>query len=153
MDIVEQHVSSGLVEIFDFAEFMARPLFAHLAHSGVNGPCESPVWFHWDGQAVWMIGGDTFPDNLKRDPRCSLGVVDWDLATGRLHHVGLRGRGEVLSFDANIARTILRRYFGPNESQWDARFDDLFDGTQSLEMVRFIPEKVVMRDQSYKLSR
>ena len=150
MKIVEQKVSAGTGHIFDFAEFMSRPLFAHLAHAGVDGPCESPVWFHWDGQAVWIIGGSTFPDNLRREPRCALGIVDWDRTAGLLHHVGLRGTAEVLPFDANMARPIFRRYFGPDETEWDRRFDDVFDGTQALEMVRFVPETVVLRDQSYK---
>jgi hypothetical protein len=125
-------------------------LYAHLAHSSDQGPRESPVWFHWDGQAVWIIGGTSFPANLKRDPRCALGIVDWDPATGLSHHVGLRGRAEVLPFDRAMARTIFRRYFGPEEGDWDERFDDVFTGELGLEMVRLIPETVVMRDQSYK---
>lgn len=152
MKIVEQRVSAGDREIFDFVEFMSRPLFAHLLHTGDSGSCEPPVWFDWDGEAVWIIGGDTFPKNLRRDPRCALGIVDWDPAIGRLHHVGLRGRAEVLPFDAERARTILRRYFGPDESQWDRRFDDVFDGTLSLEIVRFVPETAVLRDQSYQVA-
>lgn len=94
MKVVEKKVSAGDREIFDLDEFLARPLYAHLAHNGEHGPRESPVWFHWDGQAIWIIGGTSFPANLKRDPRCALGIVDWDLATGLSHHVGLRkGRG------------------------------------------------------------
>ena len=82
MKIVEQKVSAGDGAIFELDEFLSRPLYAHLAHNSEQGPRESPVWFHWDGQAVWIIGGTTFPANLKRDPRCALGIVDWDPATG-----------------------------------------------------------------------
>src|SRR5689334_89383 len=57
MDIVEKKVSAGDREIFDFDEFMSRPLFAHLAHSSPDGPRESPVWFSWDGESIWIIGG------------------------------------------------------------------------------------------------
>src|SRR5262249_43512364 len=46
---------------------------------------------------------------------------DWDLATGRCHHVGMRGRAEVLPFDPAVARAIFRRYFGPDEADWDRR--------------------------------
>ena len=157
MRIVEKKVSAGNCDIFDLDEFLSRPLYAHLAHSSEKGPCESPVWFHWDGQAIWIIGGTSFPANLKRHPACALGIVDWDLATGRSHHVGIRGRAEVLPFDRAMARTIFRRYFGPDESEWDHRFDDVFaigehDGL-GLEMVRITPETVVMRDQSYKPSQ
>jgi hypothetical protein len=150
MEIVERSVSGGNGAVFELDEFLSRPLYAHLAHNSDQGPRESPVWSHWDSQAIWIIGGASFPANLKRDPRCALGIVDWDPATGLSHHVGIRGRAEVLPFDAAMARTIFRRYFGPDESQWDRRFDDVLSGEAGLEMVRIIPETVVMRDQSYK---
>ncbi len=153
MRIVEQTVSGGDRAIFDLSEFLARPLYAHLAHASADGPRESPVWFHWDGQAFWIIGGTSFPANLKRDPRCALGIVDWDLATGRSQHVGVRGRAEILAFDAAMARTIFRRYFGPQEDEWDRRFDEVFTGAPGLEMVRIVPETVVVRDQSYRPTR
>ena len=92
MRVVEASVSAGDRPIFDLDEFLARPLYAHLAHSSEEGPRESPVWFAWDGRAFWIIGGSTFPANLRRDPRCALGIVDWDIASGRSQHVGVRGR-------------------------------------------------------------
>jgi hypothetical protein len=104
-------------------------------------------------KAIWIIGGATFPANLKRHPACALGIVDFDLATGRSHHFGIRGQAEVLPFDCAMARTIFRKYFGPDEKDWDRRFDDVFTGEHEglgLEMVRITPETVVMRDQSYK---
>jgi hypothetical protein len=61
MRIVEQKVSAGDGPLFDLDEFLSRPLFAHLAHASEHGPRESPVWFHWDGASVWIIGGDSFP--------------------------------------------------------------------------------------------
>jgi hypothetical protein len=150
MRIVEQTVSAGDRAIFDLDEFLSRALYAHLAHQSDQGPRESPVWFHWDGEGVWIIGGTSFPDNLKRDPRCALGIVDWDPATGRSQHVGIRGTAAVLPFDVALARTVFRKYFGPREEDWDPRFDDLFAGGHGLEMVRITPETVVMRDQSYR---
>ena len=150
MKIIESKVSAGDREIFELNEFLTRPLYAHLAHSSEQGPRESPVWFHWDGQAIWIIGGESFPKNLKRDPRCALGIVDFDLATGRSHHVGMRGVAEVLPYDVAMARTIFRRYFGLQEEDWDPRFDDVFSRESGLEMVRFVPETVVVRDQSYR---
>ena len=150
MRIVEQSVSAGDHEIFDLEEFLTRPLYAHLATSSEYGPRESPVWFHWDGTAIWIIGGTSFPANLKRDPRCALGIVDWDKESGLSHHVGFRGRAEVLPFDCEMAKTIFRRYFGPDEGEWDPRFNDVIRGEAGLEMVRFTPETVVIRDQSYK---
>ncbi len=149
MKIVEQKVSDGSRAIFDLDEFLSRPLYAHLAHQSDDGPRESPVWFHWDGVSLWIIGGTSFPRNLTRSPRCALGIVDWDLATGRSQHVGFHGKPEVLPVDPAIARTILRKYFGPQEADWDRRFDDVFDADSPVAMVRIIPETAVVRDQSY----
>lgn len=153
MRIVEKIVSAGDRDLFELDEFLSRPLYAHLAHCSEKGPCESPVWFHWDGQGIWIIGGTSFPTNLKRRPACALGIVDWDMATGRSHHVGIRGRADVLPFDRAMARTIFRKYFGPDESDWDHRFDDVFTDEPGLEMVRITPETVVVRDQSYSPTR
>jgi hypothetical protein len=153
MRVVERSVSAGDREVFDLDEFLSRPLYAHLAHSSADGPRESPVWFHWDGAALWIIGGTTFPQNLKRDPRCAVGIVDWDPASGRSQHVGLRGTAEALPFDPAMARTIFRKYFGPDEEDWDRRFDDVFTGEPGLELVRITPETVVLREQSYRPTR
>jgi Pyridoxamine 5'-phosphate oxidase len=154
MKIVERSVSAGGRPVFDLDEFLSRPLYAHLAHGSEHGPRESPVWFHWDGRAVWIIGGTSFPANLKRDPRCALGIVDWEPATGLSHHVGMRGSAEVLPFDRAMAKTIFRKYFGPDESDWDLRFNYEATGEEAgLAMVRFTPETVVVRDQSYMPTR
>lgn len=149
LKIVEQKVSAGGRDIFDLDEFLSRPLYAHLAHSSSEGARESPIWFHWDGEALWIIGGTTFPENLKRDPRCAIGIVDWNAASGLSQHVGLRGRAEVLPFDSAMVRTIFRKYFGPDESSWDPRFREDIDGETGVPLVRFLPETAVMRDQSY----
>ena len=153
MRIVEHRVTAGDREIFDLAEFLSRPLYAHLAHDSGRGPRESPVWFHWDGQALWIIGGTSFPENLRREPRCAIGIVDWNPASGLSQHVGLRGRAEMLAFDPAVARTILGKYFGSDEDRWDPRFREDIDGETGVPLIRFVPETVVMRDQSYKPPR
>jgi hypothetical protein len=153
MQIVEQKVSAGNREIFDLEEVLSRPLFAHLAHDSGQGPRESPVWFHWDGQALWIIGGTSFPENLKREPRCAIGIVDWNPTSGLCQHVGLRGRAEVLPFDSSVVRTIFRKYFGHDEERWDLRFREDIDGKTGVPLIRFTPETVVIRDQSYKPAR
>jgi hypothetical protein len=52
-----------------------------------------------------------------------------------------------------MARTIFRRYFGPVEHEWDPRFEDVLSGQAGVELVRFTPETVVIRDQSYRSTR
>jgi hypothetical protein len=151
--IVESKVSAGDREIFDLDEFLSRPLYAHLAHDSGDGPRHSPVWFHWDGRALWIIGGTTFPENLRREPRCAIGIVDWDPASGLSQHVGLRGRAEILEFDPAVARTVFNKYLGSDERGWDPRFREDIEGETGVPLVRFTPETVVVRDQSYKPPR
>jgi hypothetical protein len=57
----------------------------------------------------------------------------------------------VLPFDVNVAKTIFRKYFGPDAAGRDARFADVLAGNARLELVCFTPETVVVRDQSYRV--
>ena len=57
----------------------------------------------------------------------------------------MRGTAEVLPFDAVLARTIFRKYFGPDEAGWDRRFDDVFTNEHGLELVRFTPGRPPIR--------
>jgi hypothetical protein len=136
----------------DLDEFLARPLFAHLATSSDHGPRDSPVWFLWDGAAAWIIGDrtDTFPLRVEREPRCALGIVDFDLGSGRVHHVGMRGRATVEPWDPERAQGILSKYLGPRVEVWDERFQNTLRDPTDQVLVRFEPETVVARDQSYE---
>jgi hypothetical protein len=138
----------------DLEEFLSRPLFAHLATASEHGPRESPVWFLWEDDAVWIIGSgisDTFPARIQADPRCALGIVDFDRVAGLVQHVGMRGQATVEAFDARRARRLLARYLGSDERMWDKRFAStvIRPATEQAVLVRFVPETVVARDVSY----
>jgi nitroimidazol reductase NimA-like FMN-containing flavoprotein (pyridoxamine 5'-phosphate oxidase superfamily) len=139
----------------DIEEFLARPLFAHLATASYEGPRESPVWFLWEDGAIWIIGSratDTFPQRIESEPRCAIGIVDFDHSIGLVQHVGLRGRATVESFDASRARRLLTRYLGSDESAWDERFRATLSDPKDDVLIRFVPETIVARDQSYERS-
>lgn len=130
---------------------LALPLFAHLATHSDRGPRESPVWFLWEDEAVWIIGNyrtDTFPSRIEREPRCAIGFVDFDPATGHVQHVGFRGRARLEPHDEERMKRLLRRYLGEELSQWDSRFVEILGDTDYV-FVRFEPETAVVRDQSY----
>jgi hypothetical protein len=55
---LEREPAQELIE-----KILSRPLFAHLATASERGPRESPVWFLWEGGALWIIG------NYKTDSR------------------------------------------------------------------------------------
>jgi hypothetical protein len=106
------HDRSGAVEL---DEFLARPLFAHIATVLDGAPRDSPVWFLWEDEAIWIIASratDTFPDRIEREPRCAIGIVDFDPACGLVQHVGFRGRATVEPFDAE--RAVRRRTRPPS---------------------------------------
>jgi len=137
----------------DIDDFLAQPLFAHLATASDEGPRESPVWFLWEDGAVWIIAShvtDTFAHRIDRDARCAIGVVDFDRSIGLVQHVGLRGRATVEPFDAGRACRLLARYLGHDESAWDERFQATLSNPKHDVLIRFVPETVVARDQSYE---
>lgn len=49
-------------------------------------------------------------------------------------------------FDINLAKRLLSRYLGTAEEKWDKRFSS-FNNNNLL--IRFKPETVVVRDQSF----
>jgi hypothetical protein len=135
-------------------EILSLPLFAHLATASLDGPRESPVWFLWEDRLLWIIGNyrtDSFPKRIEQEPRCAIGVVDFDVATGRVRHVGFRGRARLEAHDAERMKRLLSRYMGRQEN-WDARFVEIL-GDEDYIFVRFEPETAVVRDQSYELTQ
>lgn len=134
-------------------EILSRPLFAHLATTSEQDARESPVWFLWEDKTLWMIGNyrtDSFPKRIEREPRCAVGIVDFDASTGLVQHVGFRGRAYLDAHDAQRMKRLLSRYMGEQE-RWDPRFIEILDDTDYI-FIRFEPETAVVRDQSYKLN-
>ena len=131
-------------------DVLNRPLFAHLATASEYGPRESPVWFLWEDDAIWIIGNketDSFPSRISAEPRCALGIVDFDVSKGVVQHVGIRGRATLESHDRGRMERIFSRYMG-DLSDWDSRFIRILDDPDYI-FVRLEPNTVVVRDQSY----
>jgi hypothetical protein len=135
---------------FDVDGFMQQPLVAHLATASTDGPRESPVWFLWEDQAMWLVGNerDSFPKRLRADGRCAVGVVEFDVQRGLLKHVGIRGFATVFPLDQFRLHRLLRRYLGENDAMWNPRFRASVTDRLTL-MVKIEPMSIVARDQSY----
>jgi len=136
------------------ADLLSRPLFAHLATASDEGPRESPVWFLWEEGALWIIGNrrtDTFPRRVEREPRCAVGIVDFDPETGLVQHAGFRGRACLTAHDPERMERLLGRYMGERNT-WDPRFIEILEDEEYI-LVRFEPETAVVRDQSYELQQ
>ena len=143
MDLVENTLSVPV------EEFLDRPLFCFLAQSSGSGPRVSPLWFLWEDGQVWLVAQEdarSYPDRVRQFPDSALAVVDFDPRSGRVEHVGMRGRATLEPYDPARADRLLSSYLGPDRSEWDERFRGLDD--QSYSLVRFDPETVVARDQS-----
>ncbi|MCM3337886.1 pyridoxamine 5'-phosphate oxidase family protein [Paenibacillus sp. MER TA 81-3] len=55
-----------------------------------EGPRDSPVWFHWERERIWIIGitsTDSFPKRIQKNPKCAIGIVDFDLYRGLVLHM------------------------------------------------------------------
>lgn len=133
---------------------LARPLFCFLATTDDGEPRNSALWFLWEDEAFWIIADTekTYPERVERNPSVELAIVDFDVTTGKVQHVGVRGRATVEPHDPDRARRLLRRYLGPDESQWDDdRFPDPETWDDRMVFVRVEPETVVARDQSYEV--
>jgi predicted pyridoxine 5'-phosphate oxidase superfamily flavin-nucleotide-binding protein len=131
-------------------EFLDRPLFCFLGTvSAAGDPRVSPLWYHWEAGTAWIIADTerTCLDRVERHPAVALAVVDFSPRTGRVQHVGLRGRGSVEPFDADLARRLLARYLGEDRSAWDGRFEAL--DPDRWRLLRIDPGTAVARDQSF----
>ncbi|HEY2865376.1 MAG TPA: pyridoxamine 5'-phosphate oxidase family protein [Casimicrobiaceae bacterium] len=135
---------------FDVDVFLQQPLVAHLATASPEGPRESPVWFLWEAGELWLVGNqrDSFPKRIQVEPRCAVGIVEFNLSRGRLRHVGIRGTGSIEAMDRGRLYRFLSRYLGENEAKWNPSFRSRVIDRLDL-MVRVRPLSVVARDQSY----
>jgi hypothetical protein len=135
---------------FDIDTFLRQPLLAHLATASPDGPRDSPVWFLWEDRELWLVGNDrdSFPKRIRADPRCAVGIVEFDLARGRLRHVGIRGKGSIEPIDPARLHRFLGRYLGENEGEWNGDFRSRVIDRLEL-MVRIEPRSIVARDQSH----
>ena len=131
-------------------DVLMRPLFAHLATASEHGPRESPVWFLWEDGAIWIIGNrktDSFPRRIAADPRCALGIIDFNISKGLVQHVGFRGRARIEPHDSDRMKRVFSRYMG-EPMQWDSRFVEILSDPEYI-FVRLEPDTAVVRDQSY----
>lgn len=135
---------------FDPLIVLSKPVMAHLATASPDGPRDSPVWFLWEDEAAWLFGygQDSFPKRLSAEPRCALGIVDFNLERGVLRHVGIRGRASLLPIDADRLKRFVGRYLGPNEDAWNRWFVDNVVSPIDI-MIRVDPETIVAKDVSH----
>jgi nitroimidazol reductase NimA-like FMN-containing flavoprotein (pyridoxamine 5'-phosphate oxidase superfamily) len=75
--------------------FLATERTVRVATNGTHGPHATPLWFHWDGSALWLTSltrAQRWKD-LEADPRIGA-VVDAGESYDQLRGVEIRGRVE-----------------------------------------------------------
>jgi hypothetical protein len=115
---------------------------------GEGAPHVAPLWFVWDGQALWLnsiVKSQRWTD-LARDPRVAV-VIDGGHGYGELHGVEITGRAEPVG---PVPRTAdgdsVPELEGPEQL-----FADKYSGGQVAHdgrhaWLRITPEKLVSWD-------
>ncbi|MBL8578751.1 MAG: pyridoxamine 5'-phosphate oxidase family protein [Mesorhizobium sp.] len=125
---------------------------ANLATLHKDGPRNSPVWFIWEDDVLWMLGeeGGGAVGRLQRDPRCAVEIVDFDNEAGILLHCGLRGEASVEPPSSARFRRLLRKYLG-QEELWNRWFIEniaqIDDPTN--RMIRLAPSSIFTNNASF----
>lgn len=138
------------VNDFDHRDILVQPLMAFLATTCNEGPRDSPVWFIWEQEKVWVYGfqTDSFMKRLKADPRCALSVVEFNPLAGILKHVGIRGKAQHQPRDYDRLLRMVAKYLGDDQSVWNPWFvENIINGVDA--MVAITPSTIVNKDDSF----
>ncbi|MFY4722904.1 pyridoxamine 5'-phosphate oxidase family protein [Streptomyces sp. LaBMicrA B280] len=106
-----------------------RDVWVSTAHPD-HGPHQVPLWFSWDGQAVWMCTGATSVTarNVRDEPRVRLSLPDtFDV-------VLLQGEAECFP-DQEVAESAARAF--ADKFGWDPRTEE-----GSFVYLRVVPRTV-----------
>ena len=134
--------------------FLAAERTCRVATASPQGPHNTPLWFVWDGTALWLtsiVKSQRWTD-LERDPRVAV-LVDAGEAYDQLRGVELRGSVEIVG---EVPRTgeanptldepellMARKYHGSDTVHHDGRH----------AWLRLVPEKVTSWDFRKMASR
>jgi ketosteroid isomerase-like protein len=112
--------------------FLTTQRTCRVATSSAAGPHITPLWFAWDGEALWLnsiVGSQRWTD-LERDPRIAV-VIDAGENYAELRGVELRGRvdpvGEIPRVGLPVAeldepeRSFAAKYVGSDRMHHDGR--------------------------------
>jgi len=115
--------------------FLGEQHTCRFATTGPDGPHVAPVWFVWDGQAIWVYSLTRSQRwaNVSRDPRVAV-VVDDGHHYHELHGVEIEGQATVVGPVprtsqenenahelAEPERRMAAKYFGLPEMTHDGR--------------------------------
>jgi hypothetical protein len=113
-------------------EFLGTERICRVATVGPDGPHATPLWFGWDGSALWLYSitrSQRWAD-LQKDPRIGA-VIDGGVEYGELRGVEITGTvevvgevprtGEPCAELAGIEPVFARKYMGGDTMFHDGR--------------------------------
>ena len=95
--------------------FLGDQRTCRFATTGPDGPHVAPVWFVWDGQAIWVYSLTRSQRwaNVSRDPRVAV-VVDDGHHYHELHGVEIEGQATVIGPVPRTGRQARTRPSSPS---------------------------------------
>ena len=94
---------------------------------------------------------DSFVKRLCIEPRCAVGVVEYDLEKGILKHVGVRGIGSFFAVDKERLKRFITKYLGSDDKAWNPWF--VTNVVDPLDvMIKITPESIVCKNVSFFLT-
>ncbi len=129
--------------------FLAAERTCRVATIGLDGPHATPLWFGWDGTALWLysiVQSQRWTD-LQRDPRISV-VVDAGVEYFELRGVEIVGRAEPVgelprTGTPDAALTEVEKIFG---AKYLAANDGEMFHDQRHGWLRIVPTKITSWD-------
>jgi PPOX class probable F420-dependent enzyme len=127
-------------------QFLAEPHVGVVASLRQDGrPYTVPVWFHWDGEFVWLTGTESrvWCRQIMRDSRVSLCVEAMTPVAG---HIEVDGSAEVLTRDEfdiwPMSRQLAEKYVGLKDPAKDKAVAAFFANMQTEPrlLIRITPE-------------
>lgn len=106
-----------------------------------------PVWFLWDGEALWISAFTSTRKvkDLKRNQRCSVLIEPADPSASKIQAVLLEGKCELLGeqpFVAEQSELIYEKYMGKDGAQ--AAEPQSWKSDPENRLVKLIPQKVFL---------
>ena len=135
---------------FEIEDVLLKPLMAHLSTVEDGAPRDSPVWFLWEDSCLWIFGTskDSFVKRLQAEPKCAIGIVEYDLEKGILKHVGIRGIAYPASCHKDRLMRFVAKYLGKNKQNWNPWFTISIVDQLDI-MIQIIPQSIVAKNVSF----
>ncbi len=120
-------------------QFLRGPFIARIGTlSADDEPCVTPVWYEWDGEAIYVIGRkrSSWVQHIKDHPQISVLIDDPGPPDFK---IVIQGTGAIVNTDwVEIVRRMTHRYQGDNLGT--KYFNDTLD--QPRTVVKVTPKRI-----------